>query len=171
MLYYLPNLLLYPMLVFINNITKPLNPTYMQGIDNMMTFHWLSPPPAEAMVKALETLHALGALGDDARLTRPIGERLAEVPLDPPLARALLASADLGCAVEGVTIAAMLSVVSVWAPGERRAVDEARMRFAVGEGDLITYLNVWKGWEGSGRSRKWAYANYVSHKSMLRAGW
>ena len=37
------------------------------GIDNMMQFEWLAPPPAEAMVRALELLHALGALGDDAR--------------------------------------------------------------------------------------------------------
>ena len=37
------------------------------GIDNMMQFEWLAPPPAEAMVRALELLHALGALGEDAR--------------------------------------------------------------------------------------------------------
>ena len=58
---------------------------------------------------------------------------------------------------------------SVWAGGERRALDEAKARFAVAEGDLITYLNVWRGWEVSGRSRKWAYANHVAHRSMLRA--
>lgn len=37
------------------------------------------------------------------------------------------------------------------------------------EGDLITYLNVWKAWEENGRSGKWAAANYVAHRSMLRA--
>lgn len=37
------------------------------GIDNIMKFEWLAPPPAETMVRALELLHALGALGDDAR--------------------------------------------------------------------------------------------------------
>jgi ATP-dependent RNA helicase DDX35 len=37
------------------------------GIDNVMGFEWLSPPPAEAMVRALETLAALGALDEDAR--------------------------------------------------------------------------------------------------------
>ena len=38
------------------------------GVDNMMAFNWLAPPPAETMVRALELLHALGALGADARL-------------------------------------------------------------------------------------------------------
>lgn len=42
-------------------------------------------------------------------------------------------------------------------------------RFAVGEGDLITFLNIWKGWEDSGRSRKWCYKNFVNHHTMLRA--
>ena len=34
----------------------------------------------------------------------------------------------------------------------------------------MSYLNVWRAWEESGRSKKWAIANYVSHRSMLRAG-
>lgn len=37
------------------------------GIDNIMKFDWLAPPPAETMIRALELLHALGALGNDAR--------------------------------------------------------------------------------------------------------
>ena len=37
------------------------------GIDNVMKFDWLAPPPAETMIRALELLHALGAFGDDAR--------------------------------------------------------------------------------------------------------
>ena len=41
------------------------------GIDNIMKFEWLAPPPAETMVRALELLHALGALGDDARQVCP----------------------------------------------------------------------------------------------------
>ena len=50
------------------------------GIDNVMHFEWLSPPPAANMLKALELLYALQALDDDARLTRPLGMYLAELP-------------------------------------------------------------------------------------------
>jgi hypothetical protein len=46
----------------------------------------------------------------------------------------------------------------------------APFRFAVAEGDLLTYLNVWRAWEDSGRSRQWASSNYVAHRSLLRAG-
>lgn len=140
------------------------------GVDNMMHFEWLAPPPAESMVKALESLHALGALGNDAKLTTPMGEHMADLPLDPVLSRMLLASVPLHCTAEVATIVAMLSVQTIWAPGrEKRLFQEARSRFAVAEGDLLTYLNVWRGWEGSGRSKKWAIENFVSHRAMLRA--
>lgn len=142
------------------------------GIDNVMNFDWLAPPPAETMVRALELLHALGALGDDARLTSPVGLQLSELSVEPRLAKAILASAgELACSQEVVTIVAMLSVHSVWAGarGERKAQNEAKMRFAVGEGDLITFLNIWKGWEDVGRSRTWCYKNFINHRTMLRA--
>ncbi len=37
------------------------------GIDNIMRFDWLAVPPAETMVRALENLHALGVLDEDAK--------------------------------------------------------------------------------------------------------
>ena len=37
------------------------------GIDNVMTYAWVSPPPAEAVVRALEQLYALGAINEDAK--------------------------------------------------------------------------------------------------------
>ena len=37
------------------------------GIHNIMKFDFLNAPPAEAMIRALELLSALGALNDDAR--------------------------------------------------------------------------------------------------------
>lgn len=37
------------------------------GIDNLTKFDFLDPPPAEAMIRGLEQLHALGALDLDGR--------------------------------------------------------------------------------------------------------
>ncbi|KAK9828606.1 hypothetical protein WJX72_001006 [[Myrmecia] bisecta] len=141
------------------------------GIDNIMAFDWLAAPPSETMVRALELLHALGALDGDARLTKPVGQQMAELPLDPRLGKCLLQAAASGCSAEVVTIVAMLSVQSIWAGahGEKKALNAAKMRFAVGEGDLISYLNVWKAWEDSGRSRKWSHTNFINHRTMLRA--
>ena len=46
-----------------------------------MRFDWLSSPPPEAMIRALETLYAVGAIDSDAKLTSPIGFHTAEIPL------------------------------------------------------------------------------------------
>lgn len=37
------------------------------------------------------------------------------------------------------------------------------------EGDLVTYLNVWKAWEAAGRSGRWAHRHLINHRTMLRA--
>lgn len=56
------------------------------GIDNLAKFDFMSPPPSEMMIRAMEFLYCLKAIDDNARLTKPIGERMAEVPLDPMMA-------------------------------------------------------------------------------------
>jgi ATP-dependent RNA helicase DDX35 len=139
------------------------------GIDNIVHFEWLSPPPAANMLKAIELLYALGALDDDARLTAPLGTRLAELPLEPQLGKALLASDALGCVSEMLTVAAYLQVAHVWqsSRGRQRALDEARDRFAVAEGDAVTFLNVHRAWERVGGAGGGAKAHAFTDKNML----
>jgi ATP-dependent RNA helicase DDX35 len=57
---------------------------------------------------------------------------MAELPLDAPLAKALLVSGELRCSEEMLTIAAMVSVQSPWISqrGEHLALDDAKLRFA-----------------------------------------
>ena len=65
------------------------------------------------------------------RLSQPLGQRMADLPLDPRLGRALLASTALGCSEEVVTVAAILSVQSIWFAGQgQRALDEAKAKWA-----------------------------------------
>ena len=61
------------------------------GIHDLVNFDFMDPPPAEALLRALEQLYALGALNDKGELTK-LGRRMAEFPLDPMLSKALLAS-------------------------------------------------------------------------------
>ena len=64
------------------------------------------------------------------RLTEQHGHHLAELPVDPRLGKALLASGDLGCSDEVLTIVALLSVQSIWlsSHGQRRALDAAKSK-------------------------------------------
>ena len=64
------------------------------GIDNLAKFDFMSPPPSEMMVRAMEFLYCLKAIDMDGRLTVPMGERMAELPLDPMMATIVSHGAD-----------------------------------------------------------------------------
>ena len=59
-------------------------------------------------MRALELLNYLGALDDDGELTQ-LGSMMAEFPLDPQLAKMLIASTDYNCSNEILSITALLS--------------------------------------------------------------
>lgn len=140
------------------------------GIDNVMRFDWLASPTPEAMVRALETMFAIGAIDSDAKLTSPTGFQTAEIPLHPMLGRTLIASCALGCALEMVTIAAALSVQSIWVSsrGRQKELDEAKFRFAAAEGDHITYLNVYEGYLQSRKSAQWCHKNLINYQALKK---
>ncbi|KAL3766674.1 hypothetical protein ACHAWU_003430 [Discostella pseudostelligera] len=79
------------------------------GINDLLGFDFMDPPPVATLVGAMEGLHALGALDDEGLLTR-LGRKMAEFPLEPNLSKMLLLSVDLGCSDEILTITALLSV-------------------------------------------------------------
>lgn len=59
-------------------------------------------------MRALELLNYLAAIDDDGELTE-LGSMMAEFPLDPQLAKMVIASCDNGCSNEALSITAMLS--------------------------------------------------------------
>lgn len=61
------------------------------GINDLVHFDYLDPPPHETLILALEQLYALGALNHHGELTK-LGRRMAEFPVDPMMAKILLAS-------------------------------------------------------------------------------
>jgi ATP-dependent RNA helicase DDX35 len=143
------------------------------GIDNIVRFDFLTPPPAELVIRALELLYSLGALDGHAKLTKPMGVRMAELSVEPMTARALLSATQFGCLSEILTIAAMTSLQgAVWFhhDGEKKQTESARRRFAVEEGDHLTLLNVYQAFITKGRKdSKWCRDNYLNFKSMTRA--
>lgn len=69
------------------------------GINDLLNFDFLDPPPAETLIKSLESLYALGALNHKGELTR-LGRRMAEFPVDPMLSKAIIQSEAFGCVDE-----------------------------------------------------------------------
>jgi pre-mRNA-splicing factor ATP-dependent RNA helicase DHX16 len=69
------------------------------GINNLIEFEFMDPPPGETLMRALELLYALGALNDRGELTK-LGRRMAEFPVDPMLSKTIIASEQYSCTDE-----------------------------------------------------------------------
>jgi ATP-dependent RNA helicase DHX8/PRP22 len=140
------------------------------GINDLLGFQFMDPPPVATLVNALESLHALGALDEEGLLTR-LGRKMAEFPLEPNLSKMLILSVDLGCSEEILTVTAMLSVESpFFRPRDKQAqADMKKAKFSQPEGDHISFLCVYKAWEASKFSAPWCFENFIQSRSMLRA--
>lgn len=111
------------------------------------SFPFLTPPEPKAVRDGRALLAELGALTvDGGRLAlTQLGRTLARVPVDPRLARMILAGAQLDCAGEVTAIVAALSIQD---PRERPAehrgeADALHARFADARSDFLSYLHLW----------------------------
>ncbi|KAA8564876.1 hypothetical protein EYC84_010646 [Monilinia fructicola] len=126
------------------------------GIDNINRFPFLTSPPAELVIRALELLYSLGALDTYAKLTKPLGTRMAELAVEPMMAKTLLSATSFNCLSEILTIAAMTSVggnIFYNDFDEKKAMETAKRKFAVEEGDHITLLNIYQSFITKGKKQ------------------
>lgn len=145
------------------------------GISDVLHFDFLSPPSADSMIYALELLYSLGALDEDCRLTSA-GENMADMPVDPRLARCLLNSFDFGCCEEMLTIAAMCAVEYPFISLRARASQESKKRlleciggFVSVTGDHLTLLNVFNQAKSHNWDPQWCDSVCLQHRILKRA--
>ena len=140
------------------------------GINDLLHFDFMDPPPTNTMLTALEELYSLSALDDEGLLTR-LGRKMADFPMEPALAKVLIFSVDMGCSDELLSIVAMLSVQTVfYRPKEKQQqADQKKAKFHDPHGDHLTLLNVYNGWKKSKFSNPWCFENFIQARNMRRA--
>ena len=140
------------------------------GIDDLIKFPFLDPPPRETVMSSLYELWSIGALDNFGKLT-PLGSQMSKFPLVPSLSKLLLTSAKKSCSKEMVTIVSMLSVPSVFIrPRERQdEADKAHEHFSVPESDHLTLLNVYNQWQQKKFSDWWCKQRFLNPKSLRKA--
>ncbi len=128
------------------------------NLGDVAAFPFLDPPDRRQLSDGVALLRELGALqgrptGGLAGLEEPptmrltqVGRTLAQLPLDPRLARMVVAANDNGCLREVLVIVAALSIQD---PRERpadaeAAADAQHARFADQRSDFLAYLNLWR---------------------------
>ncbi len=141
------------------------------GVNNLVNFDFMDPPPHEMLVRALEQLYALAALNDRGELTR-LGRRMAEFPVDPMLAKIIIQSENYKCVDQILTIVSMLSVGnSIFYRPKDKALhaDNAKLNFVRYGGDHLALLNVYNIWKDTNFSAQWCYENFIQIRSMRRS--
>ena len=120
------------------------------GLGDVAAFPFVDPPDARNIKDGVTLLEEIGALDLTdrplgRRLTK-LGRKLAQLPVDPRLARMILEADRNGCVREVMVIAAALSIQD---PRERpvekrQAADEFHNRFADKDSDFLTLLHLWE---------------------------
>ncbi len=117
------------------------------GLGDISAFPFVEAPDRKNISDGIRLLEELGAVtGDQGSLAlTPLGGDLARLPVDPRLARMVLAARQHGCVTEVMVITAALSIQD---PRERpldkqQAAAEMHRRFADKDSDFVAYINLW----------------------------
>lgn len=163
------------------------------GLGDPAQFPFIDAPPPRAIADGFQLLAELNAIDVDRKLTA-IGQDLARLPVDPRIARILLAAREQHCLREALVIAAALSVQDPRErpAGQQAAADEAHRRHADERSDFLTFLRLWdhaqeqvehkksnrrlaEQWRGefiSGRRvREWREVHGQLHQIVGEQGW
>ena len=116
-------------------------------LGDVAAFPFIDPPDHRQISDGVALLRELGALEDrpTPRLTR-LGRTLAQLPLDPRLARMVVAAAHNSCLGDVLVIVAALSIQD---PRERptddqTAADAQHARFTDKNSDFVSFLRLWR---------------------------
>ncbi|MFE6335651.1 ATP-dependent RNA helicase HrpA [Streptomyces sp. NPDC057798] len=120
------------------------------GLGDIEKFPFIDPPDHRNIRDGVQLLQELGALDPAQKDVRQrltdTGRKLAQLPVDPRLARMVLEADRNGCVREVMVIAAALSIQD---PRERPAdkqaqADQLHARFKDETSDFLAYLNLWR---------------------------
>lgn len=128
------------------------------GLDDIEIFPFVDAPSGRAVADGYHLLQELGALDDTNDLTET-GRTLARLPVDPRLARMILAASGQQCLAEILVITSALSVQD---PRDRsmhnsEAADAVHAKFNDDKSEFSSYLKLWA----------W-YQEQVAHKATQR---
>ncbi|WP_405931838.1 ATP-dependent RNA helicase HrpA [Streptomyces sp. NBC_00827] len=120
------------------------------GLGDIEKFPFIDPPDHRNIRDGVQLLQELGALDpaqkDPRKRLTESGRKLAQLPVDPRLARMVLEADKNGCVREVMVIAAALSIQDPRErPAEKQAqADQQHARFKDETSDFLAYLNLWR---------------------------
>ncbi|MFF9046135.1 ATP-dependent RNA helicase HrpA [Streptomyces parvulus] len=120
------------------------------GLGDIEKFPFIDPPDHRNIRDGVQLLQELGALDpaqkDVRKRLTDTGRKLAQLPVDPRLARMVLEADRNGCVREVMVIAAALSIQDPRErPSDKQAqADQQHARFKDETSDFLAFLNLWR---------------------------
>ncbi|MDR2924527.1 MAG: ATP-dependent RNA helicase HrpA [Azoarcus sp.] len=148
------------------------------GLGEVEDFPFIDPPGSRLIGDGYALLAELGAMEEGGRELTAIGRELAKLPVDPRIARMLLAARTRGALEEVLVIAAALSTQD---PRERPqespgAAEQAHAQFRGAEqaqrSEFLWFWNLWKAWsevqrhESGNQQKQWCRRHFLSWMRM-----
>ncbi|XP_045430326.1 probable ATP-dependent RNA helicase DHX35 isoform X3 [Pipistrellus kuhlii] len=109
------------------------------GIDNVLRFHFMSPPPAQSMVQALELLYALGG------------------------------NFGCSQEILSIAAMMQIQNIFVVPSNQKSQAIRVHRKFAVEEGDHLTMLNVFEAFIKHNKNSQWCQEHFLNYKGLVRA--
>ncbi len=142
-------------------------------LGSVSRFPFIEPPEEKAVNDGFRQLQELGALDQDRKLTTD-GSLLAKLPLEPRVAKMVMAGQDNGVLAEVLIIASFLSIQDPRVTNEanRQAAGKAHKQFEDERSDFIFLLNLWRFYEDKrqhltqNKLRKLCKTSYLSYLRM-----
>ncbi|CAL0329725.1 unnamed protein product [Lupinus luteus] len=150
---------------------------YLKSLDlpdiDILKFDFLDPPSSESLQDALKQLYLIDAIDENGAITS-IGQKMAELPLEPSLSRTLMEANNYGCISEALTVAAMLSAETALLSAPGRSKTERKRKNPVtnlpdgsGLGDHIQLLQIYECWDQTDYDIGWCKDNGLQVRGML----
>ena len=141
------------------------------GIADPLSFEFVQSPSPDALQNAMKILTDLQAI-NELGITE-LGKRMALLPVEPRMAKVIFDAIAQGCALEGIAVAALSSITGgvfyrMGTEEDKKQADYFKTRFCQAEGDIQTYLHVYKEWNSIPEKQKseWCFKNYINGKSI-----
>ena len=142
-------------------------------LGNIEDFPFVDPPDGRFVKDGFRLLFELGAVNDKQQLSA-LGRKLAKLPIDPRLARMVLAGAERG-SLRDVLVG--VSALAIQDPRDRpadkrQAADQAHQRGHDPDSDFVALLNLWHGIENAREAlsgnqlRRWCRDHYINYLRM-----
>ena len=140
------------------------------GLGDIGKFPFVDVPDSRFIKDGFRLLFELGAVDERQHLTKT-GRQLARLPIDPRLARMVLAASEFGSLRETLIV---VSALSIQDPRERpadkrEAADQKHRQWLDKDSDFTAWINLWQGFEASraelsaNQLRRWCRDNYLSY--------